>query len=298
MTQTSSTRPSHSEIDSIIQAHPPRRAPQAPTVYVPPTPVGPDTYLIHSVQEALGAPLSVYLNSLLITGDEPVIVDTGTVANRRQWLDDVFGLVDPKDLRYIFLSHDDHDHTGNLVEALALAPNAKLVCTWAMVERIANAFDLPLERCLWLNDGESFDAGSHRLLAVRPPNFDSPTTRGLLDQSTGIYWAVDSFAAPCPGGPVASVEDLNMDFWRDGMAMFIHNAVSAWLRMVDVDKYTANVDRIQAMGITTIAAAHSPLITGNSVAKAFDLARELPLIPPPPVPDQAALNAILSGAGA
>jgi flavorubredoxin len=206
--------------------------------------------------------------------------------------------VDPKDVRYIYLSHDDHDHTGNLVEALALCPNATLVCTWAMVERIANAFGLPLERCLWLNDGESFDAGSHRLLAVRPPNFDSPTTRGLFDQSTGVYWAVDSFAAPCPGGPVASVEDLSMDFWRDGMAMFIHNAVSAWLRMVDVDKYTADVDRIQALGMTTLAAAHSPLITGDSVAKAFDLARELPLIPPPPVPDQAALQAILSGAAA
>jgi flavorubredoxin len=296
MIQTTSTRPSHSEIDSIVQAH--NAAPHAPTVYVPPTPVGSETYLIHSVQEALGAPLSVYLNSLLITGDEPVIVDTGTVANRRQWLDDVFSLVDPRDVRYIYLSHDDHDHTGNLVEALALCPNATLVCNWAMVERISNAFNLPLERCHWLNDGESFDAGSHRLLAVRPPNFDSPTTRGLFDQSTGVYWAVDSFATPCPGGPVATVADLDMDFWREGMAMFIHNAVSAWLSMVDVDKYTASVDRIQALGMTTIAAAHSPLISGESVGKAFDLARQLPLIPPPPVPDQAALTAILSGAAA
>ncbi|HEX3246379.1 MAG TPA: MBL fold metallo-hydrolase, partial [Chloroflexota bacterium] len=237
-------------------------------------------------------------NSLLIAGEEPVIVDTGTVANRRQWLDDVFGIVEPKDVRWIYLSHDDHDHTGNLTEALSLCPNATLVTTWSMIERISNAFDLPLERCRWVNDGDSFDAGSHRLVAVRPPNFDSPTTRGLFDQKTGVYWAVDTFATPCPGGPVASVEDLNYDFWRDGMAMFIHNAVSAWLSMVDRKLYTANVDRIQAMGMTTLAAAHSPLITGASVAKAFDLARELPLIPPPPMPDQAALTAILSGTAA
>jgi flavorubredoxin len=296
MTQTIPTRPGRLDIDSIGREH--SATPQAPTLYVPPAQVGPDTYLIHSVQEALGAPFSVYLNSLLIAGDEPVIVDTGTVANRRQWLDDVFGLVDPKDVRYIYLSHDDHDHTGNLTEALQLCQNATLVCTWAMVERISNAFELPLSRCYWLNDGESFNAGSHRLLAVRPPNFDSPTTRGLFDQSTGVYWAVDSFAVPCPGGPVASVEDLNAAFWREGMAMFIHNAVSAWLSMVDLDRYAANVDRIQALGMTTIAAAHSPVITGASVAQAFDLARELPLIPPPPVPDQAALQAILSGSTA
>ena len=121
--------------------------PAAPTIRVAPQLIGPDTYLIHSVQEALGAPLAVYLNSMLIAGDEPVIVDTGTVANRRQWLDDVFGIVDPKDVRWVYLSHDDHDHTGNLAEVVALCPNATLVCNWAMVERIANAFDLPLNRC-------------------------------------------------------------------------------------------------------------------------------------------------------
>ena len=270
-------------------------APLPPTERVAPRLIGPDTWLIHSVQHALGAPLSVYLNSLVIAGDEPVIVDTGTVANRRQWLDDVFGIVDPADVRWVFLSHDDHDHTGNLAEVLSLCPNATLVCSWAIVERITNAFELPLQRCRWVNDGESFDAGNHRLVAVRPPNYDSPSTRGLLDQRTGIYWAVDSFATPCPGGPVPTVADLDPEFWRDGMAMFVHNAVSAWLGLVDPQRYAANVDRIRALGMTTIAAAHSPLITQASIDQAFTLARELPLIPAPPIPDQTTLTAILCG---
>ena len=34
------------------------------------------------------------------------------------------------------------------------------------------------------------------LQAVRPPIFDSPTTRGLFDPTTGVYWASDSFATP------------------------------------------------------------------------------------------------------
>jgi hypothetical protein len=153
-------------------------------------------------------------------------------------------------------------------------------------------------RCRWVNEGESFDAGSHRLVAVRQPNFDSPSTRGLFDQRTSLYWVVDSFATSCPRGPVPTVADLDPDFWRDGMVMFVHNAVSVWLRMVDPERYAANVDRIQALGITTIAAAHSPLITRDSIDQAFRLARELPLIPPPPVPDQGALTAILSGMAA
>src|SRR3954452_25303507 len=140
-------------------------APTCPTVIVPPTKVAADTYVIHSVQEALGQPLFVYLNSMVILGKEPMIVDTGTMANRQQWLKDVFTLVEPEDVRWIFLSHDDVDHTGNLDETLSACPNATRVCSWAMVERHANCFGSPLERCRWVTDGEALDIGDRTLRA-------------------------------------------------------------------------------------------------------------------------------------
>ncbi len=62
----------------------------APTRRVEPEEVGADTWVIHSAQDALGQPLVVYLNSMVIKAQEPVIVDTNTIANRKQWLDDVF----------------------------------------------------------------------------------------------------------------------------------------------------------------------------------------------------------------
>ena len=39
-----------------------------------------DTYVSQQVQPALGQPLFVYINSMVILGKEPVIVDTGTPA--------------------------------------------------------------------------------------------------------------------------------------------------------------------------------------------------------------------------
>ena len=118
--------------------------PISPTKAVPPTEIAKDTFVIHQVQPALGQPLDIYLNSMVIRGSEPVIVDTGTPANRTQWLEDVFALVEPEDVRWIFLSHDDVDHTGNLDEALSACPNATIVCSWAMLERHTNCFDFPL----------------------------------------------------------------------------------------------------------------------------------------------------------
>jgi flavorubredoxin len=249
--------------------------------------------VIHQVQPALGEPLFVYLNSMVILGEEPVIVDTGTPANRVQWFEDVFGPVEPEDVRWVFLSHDDVDHSGNLDEVMTACPHARLVCNWAMVERHSNCFDFPLERCHWIMHEESFSVGDRTLHAVRPPVFDSPTTRGLFDPSTGVYWAVDTFATPLPD-PHLGIADLDPEFWQFGMTMFAFGAVSPWLSMLDHAKFGRHVDRVQGLDITTIAACHTPVIEGQFIQQAFDRVREFPLVEPPPLPDQSVLDQIIA----
>jgi flavorubredoxin len=268
-------------------------APIAPSITVAPTKIAGDTYVIHSVQEALGQPLFVYLNSMVILGAEPMIVDTGTIANRTQWLEDVFSLVDPEDVRWIFLSHDDVDHTGNLEEAMSACPNAQLVCNWAMVERHSNCFEFPLDRCRWVMDGETLDIGDRTLLALRPPVYDSPTTRGLFDPTTGVFWSSDTFATPLPD-PAAGIADLDAEFWEFGLTLFALGAVSPWLSLVDPVKYGTYVDRVQQLEITTIAGCHTPVIEGPHIEQAFARVRQLPGIDPPPMPDQSILDQIVA----
>jgi len=268
-------------------------APLAPTTRVSPTKIAKDTYVIHQIQEALGQPLFVYLNSMVIVGREPMLVDTGTPANREQWLKDAFELVDPDDVKWIFLSHDDVDHTGNLDEALSACPNAKLVCNWAMIERHTNCFNFPLDRCRWIMHGDALDIGDRTLRAMRPPVFDSPTTRGLFDPTTGVYWSVDTFATPLPD-PKMGIADLDEEFWNFGLTLFALGAVSPWLTMLDAEKYGRYVDGTQNLDIKTVAACHSPVIEGDYIAKAFNHVRALPTVDPPPLPDQSVLDEIIA----
>jgi flavorubredoxin len=267
--------------------------PLPPTRHLEPQRIGPDSWLIRQVQDGLGAPLSVYINSFVIAGSEPVIVDTGTLANRARWCEDVFGLVEPADVRWVFLSHDDADHTGNLTEVMGWCPNATLVCSWALVERFSNAFNFPMDRIRWVNDDEQFSVGDRILRAVRPPLYDSPTTRGLFDERTGIYWGVDAFATPMPPEPVATVAELDPEMWRDGNAMFMPYALAPWVELVDPVRYQAQVDRIDALAPTAIAGAHNPLVAATSVPAALGLLRAAPTAEVPPPPDQAVLNAFL-----
>ena len=265
--------------------------PIKPQTHHPPLKVADDTYLIQQLQEAAIGPLWVYLNSLVIKGPEPIIVDTGTPANREQWLQDVFSIVDPGDVKWIYLSHDDVDHAGNLAEIMEACPNATLIVTWFMMERHSNCFNFPIERCRWVNEGQSWRAGDRTLTALMPPLFDSPTTRGLYDDKTGVYWAVDSFALPLPG-PMDDISPVPHDQWEQGVAMF--NCMnSPWFKLLDAEKYERHVDRIQNLDIDVIAACHSPMIKRPQVATAFDMIRKIPQLDPPPQPQQADLEELM-----
>ncbi len=267
--------------------------PKAPVRHHAPQPIGPDTHVIRQMLGEDEGPVAVYVNSLVIAGPEPIVVDTGTAVNREQWLEDVFGLVDPEDISYVFLSHDDHDHVGNLVPLLQAAPQAKLITTWFTQARLAGDLEIPLDRMLWVNDGDRFVAGGRTFLAVRPPLYDSPTTRGLYDPVTGIYWAGDAYAAAVPHA-VESTDDLDPGFW-DEQFTNLNLMGSPWATIADPAAYGREVDRVERLGITTIASAHSPVIAGwANVNEAHDKIRRLAGRSPVPLPGQVDLDAMLT----
>src|SRR5205085_7555138 len=144
-------------------------------------------------------PLGIlYINTMVIKGAEPVLIDTGAPVFREEYLSRAFNLVDPEDVRWIFLSHDDRDHSGNLMQVLDLCPNARLVTNFTGIGRMGEEWDLPLHRVLIANNGDRFDVGDRELVAIRPPFFDSPATRGLFDTTTRVSFSADAFGAVVP----------------------------------------------------------------------------------------------------
>ena len=118
-----------------------------------PIAIGSDTFLIPNLASAGDAYVPV--NSLLIRGEQPIVVDTGAPVHRAHWLDQVFGLVDPEDIRWVFLSHEDGDHTGGLDDIMGAAPNATLVHNAFGAERLALERSVPLHRSIWREPSRS-----------------------------------------------------------------------------------------------------------------------------------------------
>src|SRR4051794_11435491 len=208
--------------------------------------IAPDTFLIPNLVAAQPGTF-VFMNSMVILAEQPVIVDTGAPLFREEWLDKVTSLVDPADVRWVFVSHDDGDHIGNLAALLELAPNARVITNFFSNERVYadRPGEMPLERQVWLDPGGSLDVGDRNLPLFRPPIFDGPTTRGLFDDRTGAMWAVDSFAALTTGA-VYDVADLPSDLYGDSFALF-NSLVSPWHQWLEPATYHRPVDAIEAI---------------------------------------------------
>jgi flavorubredoxin len=241
----------------------------------PPLEVAPGTFVLRALTPSLGGTWT-NLNAMVILAEEPVLVDTGMVTNRAIWFEDVFALVQPEAVRWLFVSHCDNDHAGNMIEALERCANARLVISRGESYRTAACFGIPAERMLLVDHGQTFAAGDRVLAAIRPPVYDSPYSRGLFDPTTGVYYAADAFCAPMPEKPVDWAEEMPQAFWAEGMARFHYSSLCPWVALVERGRFRAEVDALARLGLETIVSAHSPAIGKAAVPQALELLAGLP----------------------
>jgi len=238
------------------------------------------------------------VNSFLIRAAEPLLVDTGLPRSRDEFLWHLWSVCDPDDLRWVWLTHPDRDHTGSLMQILDAAPRARLVTTFLGLGILSLEHTIPPERVFLLNPGQTLDLGDRTVRAFRPPLYDSPATTGLIDQRTGAC-----FSSDCFGGPLASLELAQGDDVADVDPSDLHPAQrlwatvdSPWVSDVDRGRYAASVRELDAAtaGLPLVLSTHLPPAR-NRGDQLLSVLADAPDLPPFVGPDQAALEAMLAG---
>ncbi len=248
----------------------------------PPLEVARDTFVIRAITPSVAGTFT-NLNSMVIRSAEPVLVDTGMGIHAQTWFEDVFSLVAPDDVRWIFVSHLDTDHSGNLIEAMARCPGAVMVTSQGEAYRAGASLGIAADRMRILSADEHLDVGDRALHLSRPPVYDSPYTRALFDSATGVYYAADAFCAPMPEGVVDWSDDIAPPLWAKGMASFHHHTVCPWIAMVDPARFCVEVDKVAALDPQVIVSAHAPPIGKAAVPRALAQLAALPTIQPVPL---------------
>ena len=234
------------------------------------------------------------VNAYVLHSEQPVLVDTGVPAARAAFREALWSVIDPADLRWVYLTHPDRDHTGSLGEVLTAAPQARLVTTFVGFGIASMEFPMSPERAYFLNPGQSLDVGDRRLTAFRPPVYDSPATTGIHDESTGTCFTSDCFGAPLgAAGDVeaADIAELPADAVTGAQRLWV-TVDSPWVSGLDPARFADSLAPLRALDPDVVLSTHLPPAR-NAMPRLLDMLATTPGSDPFVGPDQAALEAIL-----
>lgn len=235
------------------------------------------------------------VNAFVLHAREPVVVDTGVGLPDRDFVQTLSAVLDPAEVRWIWLTHPDRDHTGGLFRLLDAAPEARVVTTFIGAGIMSTERPLPLDRVYLLNAGQSLDVGDRALHGFRPPLFDNPATVGFYDDRSRACFSSDCFGAPLVTAELASGVDVGAVQPADLRAAQLLWATidSPWVHNVDTVRYLKTVRSLQAMDADVILSTHLPPATGLG-AQLFEMLAQAPKADPFVGPDQQALQAMLA----
>ncbi|MAU97965.1 MAG: hypothetical protein CMP81_19160 [Fulvimarina sp.] len=127
---------------------------------------------------------AIPINAFVLRDDEPMRVDTGLGALSDEFLERLWIEIGPAELRWIWLSHTDADHIGNLDRVLKVAPNARVITNFLGAGKMGMMGKGDPARLRLLEPGEVLEIGRRRLHQIRPPYYDAPRRWDCLTRPT------------------------------------------------------------------------------------------------------------------
>ncbi|HSF20031.1 MAG TPA: MBL fold metallo-hydrolase [Vicinamibacteria bacterium] len=234
----------------------------------------------------------VPINAFVLKGAEPILVDTGAGVESKEFLRVLRSILDPSELRWLWLTHPDHDHTGSLQPLLAENPRLRIITSFLSVGILSLTAPLPLDRVHLLNPGEVLTVGDRRLHAIRPPAFDSPATTGFYDDKSGVLVSSDCFGALL-SRPAQNAAELSQKELREGQ-IFWATLDSPWLHKAETGAFAKDLDLVRKMDPTMILSSHLPAARGDMAERLLGTLAGAQSAQPFVAPNQAALEQMLA----
>lgn len=234
----------------------------------------------------------VPINAFVIKGSEPILVDTGSVVESADFMTALRSVIDPAELKWIWLTHPDLDHTGSLHPLLAENPRIRLITTFLGVGIMSLSAPLPMDRVYLVNPGQKITIGDRTLTAVKPPAFDNPSTTGFYDDKSGVFFSSDCFGALLASAAPHSAADFSDKDLREGQ-VFWATLDAPWLHKVDRTAFAKELDRVRHMAPRMVLSSHLPAAPGDMTERLLAALAAAPTAQPFVGPDQPALEQML-----
>jgi flavorubredoxin len=230
------------------------------------------------------------VNAFVLKAKEPVLVDCGLTAEQDEFMAALSSVIDPQELKWLWLTHTDRDHIGSFHKLLEEVPHLRVITTYLGAGKMSLSSPLPLDRVYFLNPGQSLYVGDRRLTAVQPPLFDAPETTGFFDSKSGALFSSDCFGA-IMSSPAQDARDIPQQELAE-MGMIWAAIDAPWIHNINRTLFGKALNQIRELSPSMILSSHLPAAPGMTAQLLKTLA-SVPDAKPFIGPDQEALQRML-----
>ncbi len=133
-------------------------------------------------------------NSYFINAEKKTIVETSKEKFWDVYYEKIKKVVDPAEIEYIIVDHTEPDHSGNLKNLLAVAPNATVVGSGNAIRYLKDLMGTDFPHMI-VKDGHTLDLGNKTIQFIGAPNLHWPDSIYSYLVEDKVLFTCDSFGA-------------------------------------------------------------------------------------------------------
>lgn len=193
-------------------------------------------------------------NSYFINAEKKTIIETTKEKFWPVYLDKIKQVTDPYDIEYIIVDHTEPDHSGNIKNLLAVAPNATVVGSGNAIKFLRDQTGHDF-KSLVVKTGDTLSLGNKTLHFINAPNLHWPDTIYTWLEEEGILFTCDSFGSHFCN---ESMYDDMVGNFDDSFTYYFNTILKPF------SKYMLQaIEKISLLDIKVICPGHGPILRSN-----------------------------------
>ncbi len=203
-------------------------------------------------------------NSYFIDAEKKALIETSKEKYWDVYLEKLKKVTDPSEIEYIILNHTEPDHSGNLANVLALAPNATVVGSRLAINYLKDFLGKDFKHII-AKDGETLDLGNKTLRFISAPNLHWPDSMYTYLEEDKLLFTCDSFG--CHYAHPDMIDNKVGDF-SEAFKYYFDVILKPFSKFM-----LKAIDKIRPLEIDAVLTGHGPLLL-NDWKKWVDLSEQ------------------------
>lgn len=201
---------------------------------------------------------------VLLNDGNPLLFDAGSHIHSAQIMADLKALLGDVAPAYVFLTHTELPHTGNLSTIVKTWPDVKLVVSSGILPHVELPWWVTDDQVMFGYAGTEENYGGRHISFLDGILKDQPGTHWMYDAVTGALFTADAFGYMFPSDADEKCDDeMDGGIPQDWMTRY-HQSAFRFLPYVSADKLTIDIDKVFAKrDVRIIAPTHGNAIRGD-----------------------------------